>query len=199
MCKTTIFDTFGPLGLEGVWSIGLWVQYWHKMFILNKTFNFCSEVRGSQTPKCGTLPRLGPLFGGWGWPPKWQNEFWTKKSKCAKIDVFGVFQKPHFFTFCSFLAQSFKNVMVAKNDPYLQNDQKCHFGVWPKIDFGLQGDSSHVAQIKLVSKRVLSFDICIYALLPKSPLFSVHLTTTFWGLLAVLKRGIRTKGRFSCF
>ena len=123
----------------------------------------------------------------------------NKKSKCAKIDVFGVFQKPHFFTFCSFLAQSFKNVMVAKNDPYLQNDQKCHFGVWPKIDFGLQGDSSHLSLKKLVSKRVLSFDILIYALLPKSPLFSVHLTTTFWGLLAVLKRGINTKGRFSCF
>ena len=89
--------------------------------------------------------------------------------------------------------------MVAKNDPYLQNDQKCHFGVWPKIDFGLQGDSSHVAQIKLVSKRVLCFDMLIYALLPKSLLFSVHLTTTFWGLLAVLERCIRTKGRFSCF
>ena len=89
--------------------------------------------------------------------------------------------------------------MIAKNDPYLQNDQKCHFGVYAKTDFHLQGDSSHVAQIKLVSKRVFGFDICIYALLPKSPLFSAHLTTPFWGLLTVLESGIRTKGRFSCF
>ena len=89
--------------------------------------------------------------------------------------------------------------MVAKNVPYLQNGQKCHFGVYAKTDFHLQGDSSHVSLKKLVSKRVLGFDMLIYALLPKSPLFSVHLTTTFWGLLAVLESGIRTKGRFSCF
>ena len=199
MCKNVIFWHFWTTWFGG----GLIDRFMGPILTQKVHFeqNLQFLFRGQRVPdpKMWSFAKAWTLFGKWWWPQKWQNQFWTKNSKCAKIDVFGTFQKTCFFTFCSFLAQSFKNVMVAKNDPYLQNGQKCHFGVYAKTDFHLQGDSSHLSLKKLVSKRVLSFDIRIYALLPKSPLFSVHLTTTFWGLLAVLESGIRTKGRFSCF
>ena len=86
-------------------------------------------------PKMWSFAKAWTLFGKWWWPQKWQNQFWTKNSKCAKIDVFGTFQKTCFFTFCSFLAQSFKNVMIAKMTPTSKMTKSAILGYIPKLTF----------------------------------------------------------------